>query len=397
MFNPNQTKVDLSKGNLESLPGEIFKLKNLQKLSLKNNQIRNVPIDIIKLKRLENIDLSNNKIEYLYAKFFQLTNLKVLVINNNSLRLIPKQIGKLNKLKILSISSNNIKKLPDEIGQLLMLEELNISKNQFTSFPECILKLRNLKALWLSDNIFEDFPTQLIIEKMTSLQKIYCYGANLENMPNVSNDFFQLSKIKGNSIQFLKNNVVNMSNKFHKGTNSKFPQYSSTVESLKNTLLSGLGSSLLPLNKIKIFISYSREDKGWMPEIRKHLKVLNYENDNLDVWDDSRIEAGQDWKVEIEKSLAECQIAILLISTDFLASDFIRKNELPPILSAATDKGIVVLPLIVGHSRFLNIPSLSKYHAINEPLNPLSDLSKGEVTKVLVKMTDQIASIIAKI
>ncbi len=53
----------------------------------------------------------------------------------------------------------------------------------------------------------------------------------------------------------------------------------------------------------------------------------------------TKIKAGDKWKEKIERALEKSAIAILLISADFLASDFIVDNELPPLLKSAEGKG----------------------------------------------------------
>jgi hypothetical protein len=62
---------------------------------------------------------------------------------------------------------------------------------------------------------------------------------------------------------------------------------------------------------------------------------------------DIAIEAGADWKREVEAALKDARAAILLVTADFLASDFIFYNELPPLLHGAEDRGTVIIPLIV--------------------------------------------------
>ena len=54
--------------------------------------------------------------------------------------------------------------------------------------------------------------------------------------------------------------------------------------------------------------------------------------------------SGEKWKQKIEKALNDASIAILLISADFIASDFIINNELQPLLKNAEEKGTVILP-----------------------------------------------------
>lgn len=81
-----------------------------------------------------------------------------------------------------------------------------------------------------------------------------------------------------------------------------------------------------------VFISYSHKDKQWLERLKVHLKPF-VDDISIDVWDDTRIRVGDDWQGEIESALNKAKVAVLLISADFLASEFIKNNEIPNILA----------------------------------------------------------------
>src|SRR3954469_19980803 len=121
-----------------------------------------------------------------------------------------------------------------------------------------------------------------------------------------------------------------------------------------------------PSSRTKVFISYSHADRDWLDRLKRHLKPLVREG-RLECWDDTHIRPGDDWKQEIRNALDTAQVAVLLISADFFASDFIDENELPPLLAAAQENGVRILPVIISASRFARSRELARFQAVNLP------------------------------
>jgi hypothetical protein len=144
-----------------------------------------------------------------------------------------------------------------------------------------------------------------------------------------------------------------------------------------------------PSTRTKVFISYSHADKEWLERLKRHLKPLVREG-LLDCWDDTHIRPGDDWKREIQNALDTAQVAVLLISADFFASDFIDENELPPLLTAAQAKGVRILPVILSASRFARNPSLTRFQVANPPNRPLDEMPRAEQEKVLDRLAQTI-------
>lgn len=111
---------------------------------------------------------------------------------------------------------------------------------------------------------------------------------------------------------------------------------------------------------------------------------------DIEPWDDSRIRPGADWRQEIRTAVEKANVAVLLISADFLASEFIRENELPPLLKAAQKEGAVIIPLIVSPSLFMRNPELARFHAINSPSAPLVSATRGEQESAFVAIAEAI-------
>lgn len=127
-------------------------------------------------------------------------------------------------------------------------------------------------------------------------------------------------------------------------------------------------------DKLNVLVSYSHEDKEWLERVQVHLKPLARDG-KLELWDDTRIKSGQRWRNEIKAALAQADVAILLISADFYASDFIANNELPPLLeSAQSERGLVILGVHISYSDFGNDRILSEYQTVNTSKQPIEDL-----------------------
>jgi hypothetical protein len=107
----------------------------------------------------------------------------------------------------------------------------------------------------------------------------------------------------------------------------------------------------------------------------------------ISLWDDTRIKPGAQWRDEIREALDRARVAVLLVSADFLASQFIRTNELPPLLTAAEKRGTRILPLIVSPCRFKQTPSLACFQAVNSPDEPLVGMRRAKREAVFVRLS----------
>src|SRR5260370_11588761 len=93
-----------------------------------------------------------------------------------------------------------------------------------------------------------------------------------------------------------------------------------------------------PSAKDQIFISYSREHTKWREDLEKHLKPY-LRAGSIKSWSDKQISPGSPWLTEIKTALTNTQVAVLLVTPDFIASDFIHEYELGPFLKEAKQGG----------------------------------------------------------
>lgn len=136
-----------------------------------------------------------------------------------------------------------------------------------------------------------------------------------------------------------------------------------------------------------IFISYSRRDFEYLHRLQVHLAPLKRMG-VVTAWDDTNIVAGEKWKKNITEELDQARAAILLISADFLASNFIIDAELPTLLRKAEIEGTRIFPVILKPCRFERDSILREFQSVNSPGDPVSGMNetKKEQTYDTVSM-----------
>ncbi len=120
-----------------------------------------------------------------------------------------------------------------------------------------------------------------------------------------------------------------------------------------------------------VFISYSHYDEAWKNQLVSQLRVLEIEG-VLSVWDDRKIAAGDGWRTEIETAMEHARAAVLLISADFLISEFIRGTEVPRLLQRRAQDGLRIIPLIVRPCPWRRVPWLAEIQGRPSDGRPLA-------------------------
>ena len=101
-----------------------------------------------------------------------------------------------------------------------------------------------------------------------------------------------------------------------------------------------------PLSTVQLFCSYSRKDERFRDELDTHLKLMQRQG-LIKTWSDRNIDAGEDWKLNIDENLERADIILLLVSADFIASDYCYAKEMTRALERHRSGEALVIPIIL--------------------------------------------------
>lgn len=147
----------------------------------------------------------------------------------------------------------------------------------------------------------------------------------------------------------------------------------------------------------KMFVSYSHKDRNLFKEFKTMLAPA-IQKGIVDLWDDQKIQPGAVWKEEIQQALASARVAVLLVSQNFLASEFITNQELPPLFKAAQQDGITIFWIYLS-SCLYEQTEIASYQAAHDVSRPLDQLTKArrqalfsEICAKLIRVAQQPAA-----
>ena len=126
----------------------------------------------------------------------------------------------------------------------------------------------------------------------------------------------------------------------------------------------------------EVFFSYAHEDEGLRDELAKHLKLLERQG-VISAWHDREIGAGDEWRQEIEQRLKAADIILLLISADFLASDFCWGVELKQAMQRHEAGEARVIPIILREVDWQGA-SFGKLQALPKNAEPVTNWSNQD-------------------
>jgi hypothetical protein len=142
-----------------------------------------------------------------------------------------------------------------------------------------------------------------------------------------------------------------------------------------------------------VFFSYSHADEALRDQLEKQLAILKRQG-VIDTWHDRRIGAGQNIDNAIDKHINSDEIILLLVSADFLASDYCYNKEMTRAMERDRLGEAIVIPVILRACDWHNAPfgKLNATPRDGKPITQWADVDDAflQVVKAVREAADRL-------
>ena len=147
-------------------------------------------------------------------------------------------------------------------------------------------------------------------------------------------------------------------------------------------------------NAVKVFFSYSHKDEALRDELATHLSLMKRQG-VIEAWHDRNISAGSEWENAIDENLNDADIILLLVSANFLASEYCYDKEMTRAMERHETKEARVIPIILKPTDWNGAP-FGKLQALPKNAQPVTrwqdqDEAFLDITKGIRRVAEDIA------
>jgi TIR domain len=146
---------------------------------------------------------------------------------------------------------------------------------------------------------------------------------------------------------------------------------------------------------VKIFFCYAHEDEELLNKLKTQLKPLQRQG-LIDLWHDRDISAGTEWEREISTHLNDADIILLLVSPDFMNSDYCYSIEMKRAITRHEQGTTKVIPIILSYVHWQGEP-LGKLQALPTDAKPVISASWYNLNEALFDVAEGIRKVIEKL
>lgn len=162
--------------------------------------------------------------------------------------------------------------------------------------------------------------------------------------------------------------------------------------------------------KPTLFVSYCHKDAALFERLMTFLRPLLQSSESLCVWSDQEISAGKRWDDEIRQGLERAHVGLLLITQDFLDSEYIRDVEVPALVGKTQEKQTQEkrLRLLGLHAGASNVEGvrykvgtqkvrLTDYQGLNNPAEPPNSLTEPEKERRFAEISKAVVACLEEV
>lgn len=249
--------------------------------------------------------------------------------------------------------------------QLIAIQNMLANPN-----PEIVQEAwSQLFKLWLKLTDSSDFNQELISIALVykDLVKEFESRINMLSTRDSITDFFLRSSLRN-----LSSEIAQARRNMLKKKDASIEDKQSKLSSPQKNISKASIRKKIRRTK-KIFLSYSHKDEKYKDELVNILTPLQDEG-IIEIWQDREIDPGDDWYQAIQEAMNTCDLALLLISADFLTSRFIRDEELVRLFERRKKEGLRVVPIIIRPCLWQSKSILKNIQALPKDGKPVSML-----------------------
>lgn len=122
-----------------------------------------------------------------------------------------------------------------------------------------------------------------------------------------------------------------------------------------------------------------------MERLRVHLKPIEQKAE-VSIFSDENIKTDEAWREKIVSEIEDSPVGVLLVSADFLASEFVNDEELPRLFRGRFEKKKRLVTVFLSPCAYSLYPEIAGYQGFNDPGRPFSELKEFEREKLLADL-----------
>ena len=116
----------------------------------------------------------------------------------------------------------------------------------------------------------------------------------------------------------------------------------------------------------------------------------------ITIWSDTNINAGTEWEEEINKHLNTADVILLLVSSDFMASEYCYSKEMKRAMERHERREARVIPILLRPTYWKGAP-FDKLQALPTNAKPVTDHSWHTEDSALYDVAEQISTVVKEL